>query len=224
MAMAAALGFRRGDRILVQKSKNNQMNHAETYMVGEHGSIVEVQDSSSVVRVRLDGFEGKHGNYHRVESVLPLVRRPVQHRYVNASVLHLKKQNEAKKGDYIVFELADMAELLGQVTEIVEDMGPCGEMLLEVQPYEVDRSESYGPLGRRPWGPVGDRRHLPASAARCFVHLDGGTYLRACDVEELREKALLTSMDQVEVRSSTAPQRLDWPAGAPQPRVRPLTQ
>jgi len=87
--MAAAMAmpsFQVGDRVTVAKSRFNPMHHDESYKVGERGVVVHAMENSSVVQVRLDG------GYEIVESVLPLLKRPVPHRMVSASILHLEKE------------------------------------------------------------------------------------------------------------------------------------
>jgi len=214
-ASAAGLGFVVGDRVVITKAKNNLLNHKEVYKVGEHGTIVHTAEDSSVVRVRLDGHSGKHGNFQVVESVLPLVQRPVQHRIVDVSILHLTKQNDAKPGDFAVFASEDgVEEVVGRVRRVLKDDDEEGPAVLDVQPYSTKRWESQHPLHQKRWRPCGEPRTLSASAARTFVHMHDGQRLRACDVHEVRSKALLTEHDKNPMYQSSP----EWLSGAPRPR------
>lgn len=214
-ASATGLGFVAGDRVVITKAKHNPLNHKEVYHVGEHGTIVHTAEGSSVVRVRLDGHGGEHGNFYVVESVLPLVQRPVPHRIVDVSVLHLKKENEAKPGDFAVFASEDgMEEVVGRVRRVLKDEDDEGPAVLDVQPYSTKRWESPRPLHEKRWRPCGEPRTLSASAARSFVHMHDGQRLRPCDVHEVRSKALLTEHDKIPGFQGDR----TWPPGAPSPR------
>eukprot|EP00929_Paragymnodinium_shiwhaense_P002138 TRINITY_DN102338_c0_g1_i1.p1 TRINITY_DN102338_c0_g1~~TRINITY_DN102338_c0_g1_i1.p1 ORF type:complete len:206 (-),score=40.93 TRINITY_DN102338_c0_g1_i1:146-763(-) len=184
------LGFQKGDRVLVKASRNNAMNSHESYFAGEHGVILEVPEGSSVVQVRLDGYDGRQGNYHVVESVLPLMRRPVRQRFVDASVLHLEKMKQVMRGDNVVFVASSGKEIVGTVVQVDESKA---EVL--IQPLQIPLGEQYGPLERRPWGMMGPRITVPLGDAQCRVHLEEDNYLRDVSIEECRERGLLRDQD-----------------------------
>merc|ERR1712187_826415 len=148
---------------------------------------------SSVVNVRLDGFDGRQGNYHVVESVLPLMRRPVRQRFVNASVLHLQKLKHVMRGDVFLFASNGGEENMGRIVEVNEDLGT-----VAIQPIEVEPGEQYGPLERRPWAPVGERRDIPLADAKCRCYLEEGNYLRDVSIADLRALGLLRNEDEQE--------------------------
>eukprot|EP00928_Gymnodinium_smaydae_P051820 TRINITY_DN3544_c0_g3_i1.p1 TRINITY_DN3544_c0_g3~~TRINITY_DN3544_c0_g3_i1.p1 ORF type:complete len:211 (+),score=53.83 TRINITY_DN3544_c0_g3_i1:55-687(+) len=183
--------FAKGDRVLVVVTRKNQLNHSETYQVGEHGVVIEASENSSVVQVCLDGCDGRQGNYYVVEGVLPLMRRPVRQRFVHASVLHLQKQKDVMRGDQIVFVTESGKELLGHIIEVDEEGGTT-----LVQPMSVEDGERYGPLERRPWAASGDRCQMKLADVRCRVQLEAGNYLRDRSIKELREKGLLRDQDE----------------------------
>merc|ERR1719215_1452489 len=102
------------------------MGHGESYKVGERGVVMKATEGSSVVEVRLEG------DYHIVESVLPLLRRPVSTRTVHASLLHLRKEGRM------------------DVTQLFPELPPADKTTMPVLPEPVADSGPVTPDPCRP--------------------------------------------------------------------------
>mmetsp|Transcript_18933 Transcript_18933/g.30713 ORF Transcript_18933/g.30713 Transcript_18933/m.30713 type:complete len:115 (-) Transcript_18933:103-447(-) len=92
-----------GDKVVITRDRYNPLHHDESYKAGERGVVIGTAEGSSVVLVRLEGV------YSIVESVLPLLRRPVPHRVVHASILHMMVQQPP---DNSTLELKDSVDKL----------------------------------------------------------------------------------------------------------------
>eukprot|EP00930_Biecheleria_cincta_P009454 TRINITY_DN111197_c0_g1_i1.p2 TRINITY_DN111197_c0_g1~~TRINITY_DN111197_c0_g1_i1.p2 ORF type:complete len:214 (-),score=30.46 TRINITY_DN111197_c0_g1_i1:47-688(-) len=184
-------GFKQGDRVVVQVHRHNPHCHEESYKVGEHGVVTHAPEMSSTVTVRLDGQNGKQGNYFRVETVQPSFNIPVRHRFVVASILHLKRLPEIMVNDYAVFQTEpgnpDGGHFLGRVAALLpeEDEQPEGQgQLFTVQPLQI-AGPDYGPPAIRPWAKVGRPCQRRERACCCRVYLEQGMYLRDISQEEI---------------------------------------
>ncbi|CAE7823920.1 unnamed protein product, partial [Symbiodinium necroappetens] len=128
--------FAPGDRVVVKVHRHNPFHHEESYKAGEHGVIIEAQERSTTVHLRLDGFLGKQGNYFKVQAVKPLFTLPVRHRFVTASVLHIQKLPELMLYDFAVWERAagkpESGHFIGRIMAVSEDEEG---QLFAVQPY-----------------------------------------------------------------------------------------
>jgi len=80
--------FKLGNKVVITNNRYNPFHHSESYSVGERGTVIQAPENSSVVTLQLEG------QYSIVESTLPLLRRPVASRIVDASVLHLAEAPE----------------------------------------------------------------------------------------------------------------------------------
>lgn len=90
--LASRRRFKVGDRVCVNARRYNPFHPDESYNAGEYGVITECSENSTVCGVRLDG------DYHVIESVLPLRKKPVPHRFVHISSLHLDMVKTAHRG------------------------------------------------------------------------------------------------------------------------------
>jgi len=183
-------GFKQGDRVVVQVHRHNPHCHEESYKVGEHGVVTQAPEMSSTVTVRLDGHNGKQGNYFRVEATHPSFNVPVRHRFVIASILHLKKLSEIMVNDYGVFQTEpgnpDAGHFLGRVAALLPDDEHCeGQgQLFTVQPLQI-AGPDYGPPQIRPWIKVGRPCQRRERACVCRVNLEQGMYLRDISQDDI---------------------------------------
>jgi len=107
--------FKLGDRVVITNNRYNPFHHSESYSVGERGTVIQAPENSSVVTLQLEG------QYSIVESTLPLLRRPVASRIVDASVLHLAEAPEEMVPDkpaVVVLDTVSPTRTLGSVAMI----------------------------------------------------------------------------------------------------------
>merc|ERR1712232_1432769 len=142
------------------------------------------------VSVRLDGCDGRQGNYYQVESVLPPMARPVRQRFVNASILHLEKQSRVMRGDSYLF-IIDGQEAAGRVIDIQEETGHVQSKYLE-----VESGEQYGPTERRPWAETSRIFDATLDQAVLRLFIEPNHCLRDVSCMELRDMGLLRSQDE----------------------------
>eukprot|EP00931_Biecheleriopsis_adriatica_P080059 TRINITY_DN53419_c0_g1_i1.p1 TRINITY_DN53419_c0_g1~~TRINITY_DN53419_c0_g1_i1.p1 ORF type:complete len:213 (-),score=46.20 TRINITY_DN53419_c0_g1_i1:26-664(-) len=191
----AVPSFAQGDRIIVRAHRHNPACHEESYKVGEHGIVVEVPDKSSAVKVRLDGHSGVQGNYYKVETLVPMITRPVRHRFVTVSVLHLEKLPELMTGDYAVWQtLPDHPEgghFIGRILGTVEDED--GGEIFTVQPLVMAGAE-YGHPEQRPWAKAGKTCQRRARASPLRIYLEESMYLRDISKQEIKALGLASDL------------------------------